>query len=310
MGLATDVTIYDSNEYVGGRSTVLWPWNDDPLHNPSDRRLSTDAVAGEEDDVDPVEMGASIFVAANKNMQKARRNFGLVEPYGGEEGNTAIWDGEQWVFEETNGFGWDWWHKAKALWRCAESLFPPANAISLQPDARRYGRSPFTVRSLVKETVGNFLNLYSPAFVSQGAFASLGNFSTATHLQDAASKYANEYLSSKGVSDLFTNELISAATQVNYGTPIDRLHGVGALVSLAATGAVSVKGGNRQIFEEFVGRSGARLRLGENARVHSLMKLDAAPGKRAQWLLRTASGVSGGTYDVSVRHSLRRPSRD
>ncbi|GAA6004134.1 uncharacterized protein JCM10292_005899 [Rhodotorula paludigena] len=280
-GLATEVTIYDSNEYVGGRSTVLWPWNDDPLHNPSDRRLSTDAVAGEEDDVDPVEMGASIFVAANKNLQKARRNFGLeYEPYGGEEGNTAIWDGEQWVFEETNGFGWDWWHKAKALWR--------------------YGRSPFTVRSLVKETVGNFLNLYSPAFVSQGAFASLGNFSTATHLQDAASKYANEYLSSKGVSDLFTNELISAATQVNYGTPIDRLHGVGALVSLAATGAVSVKGGNRQIFEEFVGRSGARLRLGENARVHSLMKLDAAPGKRAQWLLRTASGVSGGTYDAVI----------
>ncbi|BGP37153.1 hypothetical protein JCM10449v2_001057 [Rhodotorula kratochvilovae] len=277
LGLETDVTIYDAADYVGGRSTVIWPWNDDPLTDPRPLGADKNDTAYEP----PVELGASIFVAANRNLQKAVRVFGLeLDAYGGEEGETAIWDGERWVYEEKGGFGWDWWSKVKAVWR--------------------YGRSPFTVRSLVKETVSNFLSLYSPAFVSQGAFASLANFSAATHLQSAASLYADEYLGQAGVGELFTNELISAASQVNYGTPINRLHGVGALVSLAATGATSVHGGNRRIFEEFVGRSGARLRLGENARVQSILKLDGAKDKRAQWVVRTASGVGGGTYDAVI----------
>lgn len=162
----------------------------------------------------------------------------------------------------------------------------------------RYGRSPFTVRSLVQKTVADFVSLYSPEFVSRGAFTSVSNFTAITGLQEPASLYADEFFGKQGVADLFTNEIISAATQVNYGTPIDRLHGVGALVSLAATGAVSVRGGSRQIFENFVGRSGARLRLGENARVQSILKLDAPRSGRAQWVVRTASGVGSGTYDV------------
>ena len=184
-----------------------------------------------------------------------------------------------------------------------------------------YGRSAFTVRSLVQKTVASFVNLYHPEFVSQGAFTSIANFSAATNLQDAASVSASDYFSTQGVSDLFTNELTSAATQVNYGTPVSRLHGVGALVSLAATGAVAVRGGNRQIFENFVGKSGARLRLGENARVEELLKLDAGVRRRrqhrtseeeqaterttrAQWVVKTASGIGGGTYDVNRGFTL------
>lgn len=165
------------------------------------------------------------------------------------------------------------------------------------PPSFRYGRSPFTVRSLVKTTVSSFLDLYSATFVSSGAFNSLHNFSVATNLQEASSFYADEYFASRAVSPLFVNELVSAATQVNYGSPISEIHGVGALVSLAATGAVSIKGGNRRIFEEMVGRSGARLRLGKSAKVETLLKLDAEKGKRAQWIVKTAGGI-GGTYDV------------
>ncbi|GAA5896918.1 hypothetical protein JCM6882_007308 [Rhodosporidiobolus microsporus] len=267
FGVQADVTVYDQNDYVGGRSTVLWPWNDDPLKG--------------SDDEEPVEAGASIFVSANKNLQKALRVFNLTHAaYGGEAGNTAIWDGEKFVYEETGRFGGGWWDKAKLLWR--------------------YGRSPFTLRSLVKATVSHFLDLYSSDFVSQGAFSSLANFSAATQLQEAASQHADVYFASQSVSPLLVNELVSAATQVNYGSPITRIHGVGALVSLAATGAVSVAGGNRQLFEEFLGRSGARLRLGENAKIESLWKLDGGKEKRAQWVVKTASGVSGGTYDAVI----------
>ncbi|GEM09150.1 prenylcysteine oxidase [Rhodotorula toruloides] len=268
-GLDTEVTIYESAEFVGGRSTVIWPWNDDDPFTPPQN--SSDL---------PVELGASIFVSANKNLQKARKTFALNEDaYVGEEGGMAMWDGERFVLQEEK-LGWSWWQKAKLIWR--------------------YGRSPFTVRSLVQKAVADFAALYSPDLVSRGAFTALSNFTAITGLQEPASLHADEFFSKQGVADLFTNEIISAATQVNYGTPINRLHGVGALVSLAATGAVSVRGGNRQIFENFVGQSGARLRLGDNARVQSILKLDPPRGGRAQWVVRTSSGVGSGTYDAVI----------
>jgi len=75
-------------------------------------------------------MGASIFVSANRNLQKAVREFGLeLDAYGGEDGRTAVWDGERWVYEEKGAFGWGWWSKVKAVWRCVLlSRSPPEQA--------------------------------------------------------------------------------------------------------------------------------------------------------------------------------------
>jgi hypothetical protein len=42
---------------------------------------------------------------------------------------------------------------------------------------------------------------------------------------------------------------------------VDDLHATGAICSLAAEGGVSVKGGNWQIYEQFVERSAARVFL-------------------------------------------------
>lgn len=85
---------------------VIWPWNDDPFSPP---RNASDP---------PVELGASIFVSANKHLQKARKVFELEEDaYGGEDGGMAIWDGERFVLEEEK-LGWSWWQKAKLIWRC------------------------------------------------------------------------------------------------------------------------------------------------------------------------------------------------
>lgn len=70
-------------------------------------------------------MGASVFVAANKNLVKAVSAFGLeLDAYGGEEGQTAAWDGERWVYQEKGSFGWGWWSKIKAVWRCVLSSLP------------------------------------------------------------------------------------------------------------------------------------------------------------------------------------------
>ncbi|KAK4703033.1 prenylcysteine oxidase / farnesylcysteine lyase, partial [Phenoliferia sp. Uapishka_3] len=272
-GLDSDVTIFESSNYVGGRSTVIWPWNDDPYETPT---------AEDDNGEEPVELGASIFVEANKNLRKAATifNLTLVDHDGGESGGMSIWDGAKFAYTESKGWGWGYWDLAKMFWR--------------------YGRSPLHVRDLIKTTVDDFTSLYSSDFVSSGAFDSLHSFSASTNLTHPSSLTALEFFNSNKISTLFTTELIAAATTVNYGTPVSKIHGVGALVSLAATGATAIKGGNRKIFENFVGASGARLRLGKGGTVTEIVKLDAVEGQRAQWMIKTASGNGGGTFDAVI----------
>jgi len=168
------------------------------------------------------------------------------------------------------------------------------------------------VKNLVKTTVDSFLSLYSRSFVSSplSPFTSYANFSTSFNLLPPAQQYASDFFAQEGVSELLTNELISAGTQVNYGTPINEIHGLGALVSLAANGAVSVKGGNKRIFEEFVLRSGADIRL--ETKVKEILKLDGDEKKRekgsnqgrAKWVIKTSDGKGGGVYDVSFAQTV------
>lgn len=267
-GTKTEVTVYESNSYIGGRSTVVKPWLDDP------------AVWGsgkdDDDGEDPVELGASIFIAANENMMKASRVFNLtLKSNDGEQGGMSVWDGEQFVWVESNG--WGYWDLAKMFWR--------------------YGRSPLTVRSLVKATVASFTRLYSDEFVELGPWDSIYDYAAALNLTGPASTTASGLFHEQGVSSLFTNELIAAATTVNYGQRARDIHGVGALVSLAPNGASTVVGGNRQIFERFVADSDARVHLDDP--VVSVTKLDAAEDdEHPQWVVQSASG--GGTYDVSL----------
>ncbi|GAA5964487.1 hypothetical protein JCM3765_006303 [Sporobolomyces pararoseus] len=285
--LSTELTIFESSDYIGGRSTLLWPWNQQDPYSPPPpppplSSLISEEEEEEEEEVEPIELGASIFVEANKNLQKAVKEFGLeTTKYGEQEnGETGIWDGEKFVFKES---GRGWWDKTKLLWR--------------------YGRSPFKVKSLVKTTVDSFLNLYDRTFITSTSFpfSSIYNFSISlpgSQLLISSSISGSEYFEKESISPLFTNELISAATQVNYGSSIDEIHGLGALVSLAANGAVSVKGGNRQIFEQFVERSKAELRL--NTRVNQVIKLDPErEGGRSKWLVKTEQG-QGGVYDAVI----------
>ncbi|KAI5479707.1 prenylcysteine oxidase [Pseudohyphozyma bogoriensis] len=272
--LASEVTVFDKASYIGGRSTVVWPWADDPYSPPD--LANTD----NEDEDEPVELGASIFVGANRNLMKAARVFGLdLSPHGGEDGTMSIWDGEKFVYVESGG-RWGYWDIAKMLWR--------------------YGRSPLLAQSLVKKTVASFVSLYSREFASYGPFDSLSSFAALTNLSFPASVTSKMYFTSaNSISPLFTNELIAAATAVNYGTPAGTIHGLGALVSLAAQGASKVVGGNRRIFEGFMGESGAKLRLGGGGEVMKITKLDKAEGGRAKWVVQTKEGA-GGTFDAVI----------
>ena len=60
LGLESDVTVFERNDYVGGRSTVVWPWHDNPYATPKNE---TD---------DPVELGASIFIEVCLYLSRKR----------------------------------------------------------------------------------------------------------------------------------------------------------------------------------------------------------------------------------------------
>lgn len=130
---------------------------------------------------------------------------------------------------------------------------------------------------------------------------------------EPASVDADDWFYGKGVSRLFTREVIEAATRVNYAQNVDQIHAIGAGVSLAASGAAGVKGGNYRLFEEMLKRSNAKMHLGNQGEVTGIVKLNSrsdaeAAGKVTawdaqastqgpKWWVGTAAGT-GGLYDA------------
>lgn len=97
-----------------------------------------------------------------------------------------------------------------------------------------------------------------------------------------------EHLDLQGVSRKWSREIVESFTRVNYGQVrykalvlipfllillqnVDEIHMLEGACSLAATGASSVKGGNFQIFKNFLDRSGAKVHL--NTTVCSIRSL-------------------------------------
>ena len=120
--LPINITVFEKTDHIGGRTITVHPY-DDPT-------------------VPAVELGASIFVKINKIMYEAAQEFNLPvdSPFYGAPGDlTAIWDGEQFVYESREGESF-WWETTKMWWR--------------------YGTSPYYAMRLMRDTVGKFLMLY------------------------------------------------------------------------------------------------------------------------------------------------------
>lgn len=62
-GIETDVTVFEKGDYIGGRSTVVWPWEEDPEAIPL-------AELEGEDGEEPIECGASIFVSSTFSFRE------------------------------------------------------------------------------------------------------------------------------------------------------------------------------------------------------------------------------------------------
>ncbi|KAJ7169505.1 Prenylcysteine lyase-domain-containing protein [Mycena filopes] len=252
-GIDVDVDLFESDSYIGGRTTV-YPYGNSSLP--------------------PVELGASIFVKANKNMWRAVDEFNLTRRDFREDNGLGIWDGEKLLFTASGGW-WGWWDSAKAL--------------------LRYGfQSPRRTQAFVDKMINQFLTLYS---AETPTWDNITHLSTSLNWTDLVSKSTSDYLRSEGVSDKFISELVEASTRVNYGQNADEIHALEGACSLAPTGASAVEGGNWQVFEQFINRSGATLYL--NTSVCYLKPPASLFEQQAgQWVVESARGSE--TYTAVI----------
>ncbi|CAM1504035.1 Fc.00g016260.m01.CDS01 [Cosmosporella sp. VM-42] len=218
-GLDVNITIFEKSGRVGGRTLTV-----DAFHDP----------------FQPIELGASIFVTINQILYNSSLEFELSisEPYDSEKGDiTAIWDGQKFVYESTEGSSF-WWDLVKLWWR--------------------YGTSPYRAVKLVQSVVGKFLQLYEPPYFP---FRSLTQRAFELGLTKVTAVTGEQFLAENNIDHLFAHDIIQAATRVNYASNLAYIHGLETMVSFSTDGAVAVKGGNWQIFDQMVRNSYATLNL-------------------------------------------------
>ncbi|KAJ5960535.1 Prenylcysteine oxidase [Penicillium vulpinum] len=223
--IPVNITVYERESYIGGRSTTVNVF-DDPAY--------------------PIELGASIFVQINYNLVNASRDLGLTvnnadhaRPRETEE-IIGIWDGSQFVFTLKNSYSW--WNISRLFWR--------------------YGLAPLRTQNLVKNVVGKFLRLYEePLF----PFSSLTEAAIAADLINATASSGNVFLQANNIDSLFAREIIQASTRVNYGQNLQLIHGLESVVCMATDGAVSIQGGNWRIFDGALSASGANIKMNTTA---------------------------------------------
>ncbi|CAB5377150.1 unnamed protein product [Rhizophagus irregularis] len=203
-----DTTVYEQSSRIGGRTEII--------------NFERDGITI------PIELGASIFVDVNYHLVENSKKFGLEFINYGEEmedSKTGIWNGEEFVFEQSSNPYWD---TLRILWK--------------------YGLAPKKVQNLVKEIVGKFLEEYK----FDEPYTSIDSESERLQLNKELKFTAQYYFSElEKINQLYLQHFVEPMTRVNYGQNLAELHALGAFISLAPQGAKSIKGGNFQLFEKF-----------------------------------------------------------
>ncbi|KAF9015454.1 Prenylcysteine lyase-domain-containing protein [Cyathus striatus] len=241
FGVDVDIDVYDREEYIGGRSTIVYPYGNTSLPE--------------------LELGASIFVQANKNLWRASEEFNLTRrDFRGEDYAAGIWDGEQLLLS----FGGSWWDTLRILWR--------------------YGISaPRKTESFVSNMINTFLTLYSS---DTPRWDNLSHLAETLGWRPLVTRTMSEHLLSQGVSEKYAHEVVEAATRVNYGQNVDKIHALEGACSMAASGSVGIKGGNFQLFEQFLRRSKANIFL--KTPVHAISRKLSS----TDWVVRSERGTT------------------
>ena len=192
-----------------------------------------------DDPLSPVELGASIFVEVNTILKNSSEAFGLnASNFESDEPEIlGIWNGQTFVYTQKEG-GWAWWDITKLIWK--------------------YGWAPVRTNNLMKKTVGKFRKLYEYPFFP---FRSLSDRALDLDLTSVTSMTGEQFLAANNIGAPFSTDIIQASTRVNYGQNLNLIHGLETMVCMAIEGAMSIKGGNWQIFDGMLKASNATVRL-------------------------------------------------
>jgi prenylcysteine oxidase / farnesylcysteine lyase len=261
-----EITIFERNDYIGGRTTTVNAWDAPSV---------------------PVEVGGSIFVQVNKILVDAVEAFNLSTTKFTDDGDEedeeksapglGIWNSREFVFKQSSGGGgWYYWDLAKLIWR--------------------YGLAPIRTNNLMKETVGKFLKMYEEDVdfeneesgkVPHFPFVSLTEKAYELGLTAVTAATGEQFLREHGIGDRFAQEIVQASTRVNYAQNLPLIHGLETMVCMATDGAVSVVGGNWKIFEGMVNAAtnGNAKYKRLSTTVTSISKSE--DGKKGRWILET-----------------------
>ncbi|ESZ93602.1 hypothetical protein SBOR_6031 [Sclerotinia borealis F-4128] len=251
--LAINVTVFERSSYIGGRSTTVNAYG-----NP----------------LEPVELGASIFVEVNAILKNASREFGLSPKFSDTEEAEVlgIWDGAEFVYTQKDS-DWKYWDIAKLLWK--------------------YGLAPLKTQRLMKTVVGKFLQLYEAPYFP---FRSLSERVEELDLKTVASVTGEQFLADNNIVGSFATDLIQASTRVNYGQNLNVIHGVETMVCMAIDGAMQIQGGNWQIFDGMIQSSNATIRLN-----HTIAEISQVQDKD-RYNVKTIT-----TDQIGVSHTREEP---
>ncbi|KAJ3160320.1 hypothetical protein HDU86_000654 [Geranomyces michiganensis] len=257
---------------------------------------ATDRVGGRATAIDfegaSIEIGASIFLKENQHLYNASKLFNL----------TLV---ESATDPEPGGASDDRWGIWSPLSRRFHFVSSTSSKLTLAKMIWRYGiRAPYKVTRLARQAASAFgRGAYSssaPATTTPPRPPTLAALIANFGLTPYANRFGREYL---GVNDLYLDEIVAAATRVNYGQDLHaHLPALPALISMAAaTGeATAVKNGNQQIMENFAIHAEASLYF--QKRVTEIEKLNTTS---KPYRVLTADGAT--TYFDAVAIAVPNP---
>ncbi|KAK3689385.1 Prenylcysteine lyase-domain-containing protein [Podospora appendiculata] len=247
----------------------------------------TDRIGGRTLTINPfgdpsirVELGASIFIKKNQILHDSLDEFGLKprDPEDGADPTLGIWDGEKFVFtvDSSDSF---WWNAYKVF--------------------RKYGiLAPRRTQKLMESTIAKFLKLYeAPHF----PFRSLTERAYELDLLGATGVTGDQLLKANNVGEEYAHDIVQASTRVNYASNLAHIHGLDTMVSMAPEGSMAVAGGNWQIFQKMVEKSGASLALNTSVVSINFEANEEHTSERAKYILQiksTSISADKETYPV------------
>nr|XP_016854706.1 PREDICTED: prenylcysteine oxidase 1 [Anolis carolinensis] len=172
------------------------------------------------------EAGGSVIHPLNLHMKHFVQELGLSVPKG-RDGLMGIYNGEEFVFEESS---WTLWNYVKMFWN--------------------YGLNALRMTMWVEEVLDKFISIYryqAHDFAFSSSEALLHALGGAAFMQ-MLNQTIEESMQEAGFSQKFIREIVTPVMRVNYGQGVG-INGFVGAVSLAGAGSGlwSVEGGNKLV---------------------------------------------------------------